>query len=193
MAAEKRIPHHRFLVGAVGLAFVIGGCDWSLIVGQPRVCGGLAGLPCREGEYCNFEDGSCGAADQTGECTEIPNACTLEIALVCGCDGQTYSNPCAAATVGVSVVREGACGQACGGPTDAACLENEYCQHAQGDCDSGETPGECRGRPEVCAEIAAPVCGCDGQTYGNECEAQAAGVNIRSTGACADDGGNGPG
>jgi hypothetical protein len=39
-----------------------------------------------------------------------PNmACTYELHLVCGCDGKTYSNPCAAKKAGVTSWVEGSC------------------------------------------------------------------------------------
>jgi hypothetical protein len=75
-----------------------------------RACGGLQGLACGEGEFCNFApDALCGAADQTGTCTPIPEGCTLQFDPVCGCDDRTYGNACAANAEGVSVASRGEC------------------------------------------------------------------------------------
>lgn len=74
-------------------------------------CGGMTGLSCEAGLFCNYPiEASCGAADGTGKCTQIPEACTMEMAPVCGCDDKTHSNACHAHSEGVSVMKEGECG-----------------------------------------------------------------------------------
>jgi hypothetical protein len=73
-------------------------------------CGGLVPATCPSEQYCNFpRDATCGAADQTGTCADIPQVCTTEYNPVCGCDDNTYANPCQAALAGVSVRADGAC------------------------------------------------------------------------------------
>lgn len=78
--------------------------------GSDGACGGLLGLACGDGELCDFApEALCGAADQTGTCTAIPEVCTFQFDPVCGCDDRTYGNACAANAAGVSVASEGEC------------------------------------------------------------------------------------
>ncbi|MEY4579334.1 MAG: hypothetical protein RL701_4037, partial [Pseudomonadota bacterium] len=85
-------------------------CTLVGCVPSPVACGGIAGLKCADGQYCQFApDAACGAADRTGTCEKIPEICDLSYSAVCGCDGTTYGNPCAAAAKGVSVASKGEC------------------------------------------------------------------------------------
>jgi len=51
-------------------------------------------------------------------------------------------------------------------------------------CGGTDPAASCVDTGVGCAEIYAPVCGCDGQTYGNACEAHNACAAISHNGAC---------
>jgi hypothetical protein len=157
---------------------------------EPRACGGLLGLRCETGEYCDFPpEAHCGRADAMGTCAAQPAVCTREFRPVCGCDGITYGNACMAAGAGVSVEHLGACassGEVCGGLLGIGCADDQFCDFAAGDgCDVADGQGVCTDVPDACTEQFDPVCGCDGVTYGNACLAAASGASIRARGACA--------
>jgi hypothetical protein len=84
-------------------------------------------------------------------------------------------------------------GQTCGGPARLACSGNTFCDYDVGVCDSDpKASGVCvKKEYGVCVNADEFVCGCDGETYENECSRVAAGVSKRSDGVCTGAGGTG--
>jgi hypothetical protein len=141
--------------------------------GSSGICGGLLGDQCSADEWCDFGDNDyCGAADATGVCRPRPQACDLMYDPVCGCDGQMYGNACAANAAGTDATTDTSCfpkdgggsGKTCGGLLGGQCGADEW-------CDFGD-------------KEYRPVCGCNGQMYGNACMANSAGTDASTDTSC---------
>ncbi len=73
----------------------------------------------------------------------------------------------------------------CGGFAGLTCHANEFCDYTQAaQCGAGDQLGTCKALPQVCPHLVNPVCGCDGRTYNNSCEANRAGTSVASDGPC---------
>jgi hypothetical protein len=79
-------------------------------------------------------------------------------------------------------------GDFCGGIAAGhfKCDDGLFCQFAPNTCTHPDAGGTCVKPSMICPLFYKPVCGCDGITYGNTCQATSAKTSVAHDGACVD-------
>ncbi len=75
-------------------------------------------------------------------------------------------------------------GERCGGFVGIPCESGLWCEMPARRCQAADMFGTCVKRSEICYQIYRPECGCDGKTYGNDCERRRARVSKDHDGKC---------
>ena len=130
--------------------------------------GGTDGDPCAADGDCNI-----GLVCEAGACSM--GICPGIYLPVCGANGVTYSNACEARAAHATVAYDGECTTP-GGGGDPCVVDNDCAIDLV--CEGGACV------VNFCSFVYLPVCGIDGMTYGNACNARSAHVPVAYDGEC---------
>lgn len=100
--------------------------------------------------------------------------------------GQQESAQAESPEVPVEAEGHAGIGEPCGGFAGVNCADGLICDMSDQDgCDVADGAGVCADNRNVaCTREYMPMCGCDGQTYPNDCVRRAAGVPLNHHGEC---------
>jgi hypothetical protein len=85
---------------------------------------------------------------------------------------------------------DGQLGAQCGGIAGKQCSSGLFCNFIDGtvaapsSCGHADQAGKCAKVPQICTDDYTPVCGCDGKTYSNACQAHVKGVTVAKPDKC---------
>jgi hypothetical protein len=104
-----------------------------------------------------------------------------------GASGGAGGNGGTGGTAGTGGNPSDASGSTCGGFASLPCPDpaSMFCDYPeQMACGAGDATGICTPRPTACSKDCPGVCGCDGKSHCNACEANRAGTDVQPMGAC---------